>query len=28
MTIYYKDGFYNNEHGGFVPEGACEISEE
>lgn len=28
MTIYYKDGFYNNDHGGFVPAGACEISAE
>ncbi|MDG6310499.1 DUF4376 domain-containing protein [Glaesserella parasuis] len=28
MAIFYKDGFYNNDHGGFVPEGACEISEE
>ncbi|EQA03738.1 DUF4376 domain-containing protein [Glaesserella parasuis] len=28
MTVFYKDGFYNNDHGGFVPEGACEISAE
>ncbi|MDG6429564.1 DUF4376 domain-containing protein, partial [Glaesserella parasuis] len=28
MAIFYKDGFYNNDHGGFAPEGACEISEE
>ncbi|MDO9795100.1 DUF4376 domain-containing protein, partial [Glaesserella parasuis] len=28
MTIFYKNGFYNNDHDGFVPEGACEISEE
>ena len=28
MTIYYKNGFYNNDHSSFVPEGACEISEE
>ena len=28
MTIYYKDGFFNDEHGGFVPEGAVEISDE
>ncbi|WP_426840334.1 DUF4376 domain-containing protein [Glaesserella parasuis] len=28
MAIFYKDGFYNNDHGGFVPEGACEISAE
>ncbi|MGX2949381.1 hypothetical protein ACWIUA_00535 [Ursidibacter sp. B-7004-1] len=26
MQIYYKDGFYFSD--GFVPEGACEISEE
>ncbi|MDG6274957.1 DUF4376 domain-containing protein [Glaesserella parasuis] len=28
MTIYYKNGFYDDSHGGFVPEGACEISAE
>ncbi|OOF59406.1 DUF4376 domain-containing protein [Rodentibacter myodis] len=28
MAIYYKDGFYNNAYGGFVPESAVEISEE
>ena len=28
MTIYYKDGFYNSENGGYVPEGAVEITEE
>ncbi|MDP0288913.1 DUF4376 domain-containing protein, partial [Glaesserella parasuis] len=25
---YYKNGFYDDSHGGFVPEGACEISAE
>ncbi|AIK90248.1 DUF4376 domain-containing protein [Glaesserella parasuis] len=28
MTLYYKNGFYDDSHGGFVPEGACEISAE
>lgn len=29
MTIFYKDGgFYDDTHGGFVPEQAMEISEE
>ncbi|WP_238326967.1 phage tail protein [Rodentibacter pneumotropicus] len=28
MAIYYKDGFYHDDFGGFVPKGAVEISEE
>ncbi|MDP0299429.1 DUF4376 domain-containing protein [Glaesserella parasuis] len=28
MTLYYKNGFYDDSHGGFVPEGAYEISAE
>lgn len=29
MTMYYKDGgFYDDTHGGFVPDQAVEISEE
>lgn len=28
MAIYYKDGFFNDDFGGFVPEDAVEISEE
>ncbi|MBN6079902.1 hypothetical protein [Aggregatibacter actinomycetemcomitans] len=28
MTIYYKDGFYNHENGGYVPQGAIEITEQ
>ena len=28
MTIYYKDGFFDDSYGGFVPESAAEISEE
>ncbi|OOF64769.1 phage tail protein [Rodentibacter pneumotropicus] len=28
MAIYYKDGFFNDDFGGFVPEDALEISEE
>ena len=28
MTIYYKDGFFNDDNGGFVPSGAINISEE
>ncbi|WP_192894832.1 DUF4376 domain-containing protein [Rodentibacter pneumotropicus] len=28
MAIYFKDGFYHDDFGGFVPKGAVEISEE
>ena len=28
MTIYYKDGFFDDTDGGFVPEGAKEITEK
>ena len=28
MTIYFKDGFFDDSYGGFVPEGAVEISQE
>ncbi|WP_077493364.1 phage tail protein [Rodentibacter mrazii] len=28
MAIYFKDGFFNDDFGGFVPEGAIEINEE
>jgi len=28
MTIYYKDGFFDDADGGFVPEGAKEITEK
>ncbi|BAS48424.1 hypothetical protein AANUM_1193 [Aggregatibacter actinomycetemcomitans NUM4039] len=28
MTMYYKDGFYNDENGGYVPQGAVEITEQ
>ncbi|OZN24453.1 hypothetical protein CFY87_09430 [Actinobacillus seminis] len=28
MTIYYKDGFYDDTDGGYVPKSAVEISEE
>ncbi|WP_210432908.1 DUF4376 domain-containing protein [Rodentibacter caecimuris] len=28
MAIYFKDGFFNDDFGGFVPEGAIEITEE
>ena len=28
MTIYYKDGFFDDTDGGFVPEGAQEITEK
>ncbi len=28
MAIYYKDGFYNDENGGYVPQGAVEITEQ
>ena len=28
MTTYYKDGFYDDANGGFVPENAVEISQE
>ena len=28
MTIYYKNGFFDDTEGGFVPEGAVEISQD
>ncbi len=28
MTIYYKNGFFDDTDGGFVPESAVEISQE
>lgn len=28
MTIYYKDGFFNDDFGGYVPDGAIEIADE
>ena len=28
MTIYYKGGFFDDADGGFVPEGAVEISQD
>ncbi|WP_109078531.1 phage tail protein [Aggregatibacter kilianii] len=28
MAIYYKNGFYNDENGGYVPQGAVEITEQ
>ena len=28
MTMYYKNGFYDDTDGGFVPEGAVKISED
>ena len=28
MTIYYKDGFFDDADGGFVPESAVEISQD
>ena len=28
MTIYYKDGFFDDSYGGFVPESAVEISQD
>ena len=28
MTIYYKDGFFDDANGGFVPESAAEISQD
>lgn len=28
MAIYYKDGFFNDDDGGFVPHGAINISDE
>ena len=28
MTIYYKDGFFDDSYGGFLPESAVEISQE
>ena len=28
MTMYFKDGFFDDTDGGFVPEGAVEISQD
>lgn len=28
MTMYFKDGFFDDSEGGFVPEGAVEISQD
>ena len=28
MTMYYKNGFFDDSYGGFVPEGAVEISQD
>ena len=28
MTMYFKDGFFDDYYGGFVPEGAVEISQD
>nr|DAX72729.1 MAG TPA: hypothetical protein [Caudoviricetes sp.] len=28
MTMYFKDGFFDDSYGGFVPEGAVEISQD
>ena len=28
MTMYFKDGFFDNSYGGFVPESAVEISQD
>lgn len=28
MAIYYKDGFFNDDGGGFVPDGAINITDE
>lgn len=28
MTIYFKDGFFDDSYGGFVPEGAVEINQD
>ena len=28
MTIYYKDGFFNDDFGGYVPDGAKYIADE
>lgn len=28
MTIYYKNGFFDDTDGGFVPESAVEISQD
>ena len=28
MTMYYKNGFFNDTDGSFVPEGAVEISQD
>lgn len=28
MTMYFKDGFFDDSYGGFVPEGAVEVSQD
>ena len=28
MTMYFKEGFFDDSYGGFVPEGAVEISQD
>ena len=28
MTMYYKNGFFDDSYGGFVPDGAVEISQD
>ena len=28
MTMYFKDGFFDDSYGGFVPEGAIEVSQD
>lgn len=28
MAFYYKDGFFNDDFGGYVPDGAIEIADE
>lgn len=28
MTTYYKDGFFNDDFGGYVPDGAIKITDE
>ena len=28
MTMYFKDGIFDDSYGGFVPEGAVEISQD
>ncbi|WP_118811423.1 hypothetical protein [Haemophilus haemolyticus] len=28
MTMYFKDGFFDDSYGGFVPEGAVEINQD